>query len=127
MVYKDSKNVDIKPPKQARRIEITSVESNLDTELYDYYRGILRYGLFIRDYKGKSVRGKVVPRLYLRGLLIPSFRLSFSKRDSITMNWDEFCKFLKDPKRFKLEFIQKIRNLPNEIDNSLQMKIEYDE
>ncbi len=107
LLNKNSKNVNQNPPKQARRIEITGVDSNMPDEIYDYYRGILRYGLFIRDFRGKSVRGKAVPRLYLRGLLIPYFRLSFSRRDSITMNWDEFCMFLRDPKVFKKEFILK--------------------
>jgi len=123
LVHRNSKNVNTTPPKQARRIEITSVEY-LDGELYDYYRGILRYGVFIRDYKGKSIRGKVVPRLYLRGLLIPSFRLSFSKRDSITMNWEEFCFFLRDPKKFKVEYILKLKNTE---ENDQQMKILYEE
>jgi hypothetical protein len=123
LVNRNSRNVNITPPKQARRIEITSVEY-LEGELYDYYRGILRYGVFIRDYKGKSIRGKVVPRLYLRGLLIPSFRLSFSKRDSITMNWEEFCFFLKDPKSFKIEYISKLKNTE---DNDQQMKIVYED
>ncbi|HMJ89472.1 MAG TPA: hypothetical protein VK530_06630, partial [Candidatus Acidoferrum sp.] len=60
----------------------------------EYYRGMIRYGLFIRDYKGKSVRGKAVPRLVLRGLLIPYYTLTFSKHDSITMTFAKFCEFL---------------------------------
>jgi len=100
LLTKASKNEGSKPPKQARRIEITGVDNDLPERLYDYYRGIIRYGLFTRDTRGKSVRGKVVPRLYLRGLLIPFFTLTFSKRDSITMSWDDFCSFLENPQGF---------------------------
>ncbi|WP_237715552.1 MULTISPECIES: protein kinase domain-containing protein [Pelosinus] len=101
---KTSKNVNTNPPKQARRIEITGVTNELTGKVKDYYRGLIRYGLFIRDNRGKSVRGKVVPRHYLRGLLIPYFRLSFSKRDSITLKWEEFCELLENPSIFKEEY-----------------------
>ena len=98
---KDIKNEANFVPKQARRIEITESCSNLPEEAANFYRGIIRYGLFIRDTRGKSVRGSIVPRLFLRGLLIPYFKLSFSKRDSIFMDRNEFIRFLCDPQSFK--------------------------
>lgn len=101
----DSKNQLKNPPKQARRIEIRSNEK-LPDKLYEYYKGLIRYGVFIRDHRGKSIRGYAVPRLYLRGLLIPYFTLSFSKRDSITFNWDQFCEFLEKPTDFAKKFIK---------------------
>src|SRR3990167_7092307 len=61
---------------------------------------MIRYGLFIRDWRGKSVSGKAVPRLYLRSILIPYYTITFSKRDAVTMTWEEFCNFLRNPKDF---------------------------
>ena len=98
---KDIRNEANVVPKQARRIEITESCSNLPADAANFYKGIIRYGLFIRDTRGKSVRGSIVPRLYLRGLLIPYFKLSFSKRDSIFMDRDEFISFLCAPQDFK--------------------------
>jgi serine/threonine protein kinase len=101
---KNSKNQAHNPIKKARRIEITNVNNYLDETAYDYYRGLIRYGIFIRDYRGKSVRGRIAPRLVLRSRLIPLFRLTFSKRDSITMSWDEFKKFLLEPDEFVKDY-----------------------
>jgi len=98
--HKNSKNSPQNPPKQARKIEITDVSRSLPDELWPFYVGMIRYGLFIRDSRGKSVRGKAVPRLFLRGILIPYYTLTFSKRDSVTMEWKQFCDFLRDPKGF---------------------------
>lgn len=94
---KTSKNESSNPPKQARRIEISDTDRALPDDLHAYYLGLLRYGVFIRDYRGKSVRNQVTSRLVLRGLLIPYFTLSPSKRDSVTMDWDFFCRLLKEP------------------------------
>lgn len=98
--HKTSKNVEKVRPKQARRIEIADVSKDLPNDLIPYYRGMIRYGLFIRDWRGKSARGKAVPRLYVRSILIPFYTLTFSKRDAITMEWSEFCEFLRNPKEF---------------------------
>ena len=97
---KTSKNQNTNPPKQARRIEITNVSELLPEDIYPYYVGLIRYGIFIRDWRGKSVRGKAVPRLILRGVLIPYYTLTFSKRDSVTLEWHEFCELLRNPKQF---------------------------
>jgi serine/threonine protein kinase len=104
---KTSKNQKGYPIKQARRIEITNVDKDLPDDIKDYYKGLVRYGVFIRDYRGKSVRGKAVPRLVLRGLLVPYFAITFSKRDNITMNWNDFCYFLKNPKQAAQKYISK--------------------
>jgi len=97
---KDSGNEGRTPPKQARRIEITNTEESIPEDILPFYKAIIRYGVFIRDLRGKSARGKAVPRLVLRSILIPYYTLSFSKRDSIMMNWEQFCFFLKEPKLF---------------------------
>jgi len=107
LMNKVSKNGPNKPPKQARRIEIINIESGApDQEIYDWYRGMIRYGLFIRDYRGKSVRGQIVPRLVLRGVLIPYCTLTFSLRDSVQISWNGFCCFLREPWRFADDWIQ---------------------
>lgn len=93
----DSQNEGRVNPKQARRIEITDTNKALPEELDAYYLGLLRYGVFIRDYRGKSVRKRVAPRLILRGLLIPYFTISFSRKDNIAMSWEQFCALLEQP------------------------------
>jgi hypothetical protein len=86
-------------PKQARRIEIVDTNKPLPDDLNEYYLGLLRYGVFFRDFRAKSVRKQVTSRLVLRGLLIPYFTLSPSRRDSVSMCWNDFCLLLKDPDR----------------------------
>jgi tRNA A-37 threonylcarbamoyl transferase component Bud32 len=103
---KHSKNGPNFPPKQARRIEIADVSHDLPDEVVPIYRGMIRYGVFIRDWRGKSARGKAVPRLVMRGILIPYYTLTFSRRDSITLEWDEFCAFLREPKDFAAKWIK---------------------
>ena len=100
MKNKTSKNQERITIKKARKIEITNVDKELPDDVRAFYKGLIRYGIFIRDYRGKSVRGKVVPRLILRGLLIPYFKITFSKRDNISMSWDEFIDFLQNPTTF---------------------------
>jgi len=71
------------------------------------FEDLIKYGAFIRDVKGKSQRGPVVPRLYLRRLLIPTFLLSTSKRDHIRVNAAEFKMLLENPERFKMHMNSK--------------------
>lgn len=104
---KNSKNVDKNPPKHARRIEIKEIKDFEKDSVREYYKGIIRYGVFLRDNRGKSVRGKAVPRLVLRGLLIPYFTLTFSLRDSVMFSWEDFCEFLEYPDDFAKKFIDR--------------------
>lgn len=122
---KNSKNQGSNPPKQPRRIEITGGAEELFGAAKDFYKGLIRYGIFIRDNRGKSVRGKTVPRLYLRGLLIPYFRLTFSKRDSITMSWPDFIQFLEQPKQFRDQYIKGMK-LPKEHNGTNELQIEWE-
>ncbi len=71
---------------------------------------MIRYGVFIQDYRAKSIRGTAAIRLYIRSLLIPYGRLTFSKRDSISLEWSDFNKLLLNPKGFKKEYINKQKN-----------------
>ncbi len=64
------------------------------------YNDLLKYGVFLRDVRGKSARGAVVPRLYLRRLLIPTFVLTPSQRDNISLSATEFVGLLYAPESF---------------------------
>ncbi len=98
--YRDSKNEKGNPPHQATRIEPYELFV-LSDEAQRLYDELLRYSVFIEDFRGKSRRGKVVPRLYLRRFLIPHFNLTFSMRDSIELEPADFELFLLDPRKFE--------------------------
>ncbi|MFI5397516.1 MAG: hypothetical protein ACHQ9S_18415, partial [Candidatus Binatia bacterium] len=97
--FLDSKNEEGTPPKQATRIEPYEPFA-LSDHAQDLYDELLRYSVFIEDFRGKSRRGSVVPRLYLRRFLIPHFNLTFSTRDSIELEAADFEGFLLEPKEF---------------------------
>jgi hypothetical protein len=86
-------------PKMAFRIEVVD-DFRLDGLAAELYRDLIRYGIFMRDARGKSVRGAMVPRLYLRRLLLPYCVLALSKRDSVSMTLDWFKRLLLYPEAF---------------------------
>ncbi len=88
------------PPKQATRIEPYELFT-LSEKAQKIYNELLRYSVFIEDFRGKSRRGTIVPRLFLRRFLIPHFNLTFSTRDSIELEATEFETFLLEPKKFE--------------------------
>jgi len=90
-------------PRMAFRIEIID-EFRIDELTQEIYRDLIRYGLFMRDNRGKSVRGAFVPRLYLRRLLLPFATLALSKRDSVPLTCSEFTQLLLEPDSFKTTF-----------------------
>ena len=93
-------------PRMAFRIEIVD-ELRLDGLASEIYRDLIRYGLFMRDSRGKSVRGAFVPRLYLRRLLLPYCTLALSKRDSVSLSCSDFAKLLLDPDEFRKSFARR--------------------
>jgi len=97
--FLDSKNEEGSPPKQATRIEPYEPFA-LSEQAQRLYDELLRYSVFIEDFRGKSRRGSVVPRLYLRRFLIPHFNLTFSTRDSIELEPADFETFLLAPQNF---------------------------
>ncbi len=121
----DSKNEENKPPHQAFRIEMLNalvfsdeIKEKLKrdykrdfladiSKLEELYKELLRYGIFVRDVRGKSQRGAVVPRLYLRRLLIPTFRLTPNKRDPIRLEVGEFYLLLGAPDSFYQHMVDK--------------------
>src|SRR5262249_31395309 len=93
-------------PRMAFRIEIVD-EFRIDGLALEIYRDLIRYGLFMRDSRGKSIRGAFVPRLYLRRLLLPYCTLALSKRDSVQLKCSEFMQLLLAPDAFKAAFVTK--------------------
>jgi hypothetical protein len=88
----------------AFRIEIVD-EFRIDGLAREVYHDLVRYGLFIRDSRGKSVRGTFVPRLFLRRLLLPYGTLALSKRDSVPLRCEEFNLLVLKPDLFKANFV----------------------
>jgi len=101
--FRDSTNEKGNPPHQASRIEPYE-PLDLSSEAKKIYDELLRYSVFIEDVRGKSRRGKVVPRLYLRRFLIPHFNLTFSTRDSLEISPSDFEEFLLRPIQFEEKF-----------------------
>ena len=98
--HRYSKNEGSAPPHQASRIEPYE-DPNLAGEAKEIYEDLLRYSVFLEDVRGKSRRGLVVPRLYLRRFLIPFFNLTFSKRDSMELDVVELNLLLLQPREFE--------------------------
>jgi hypothetical protein len=90
-------------PRMAFRLEIVD-EFRIDGLAREIYRDLVRYGLFIRDSRGKSVGGTFVPRLFLRRLLLPYSALALSKRDSVPLPCEELKSLLLKPDAFKASF-----------------------
>ena len=97
--HRTSKNEQGNPPWQASRIEPYE-ELPLSQEASSIYNELIRYSVFIQDFRGKSKRGNVVPRLYLRRFLIPHYNLTFSKRDSVHLEHKELEQLLLEPQKF---------------------------
>ena len=98
--YETSSNNAGRPPHQASRIEPYEA-LRLSTESEELLHELLRYSVFIEDPRGKSRRGEIVPRFYLRRYLIPHLRLTFSLRDSLQLENHEIEMLLTDPRDFE--------------------------
>ncbi len=86
-------------PKQAFRLEILD-NFNLPDNVLAYYEGLIRWHIFLQDWRGKSVRSMITPRLYLNRVLIPISQLTFSLHDNIQISNMEFVKLLEKPRDF---------------------------
>lgn len=130
--FLDSKNEKGSPPKQATRIEPYEM-FELSDDARALYDELLRYSVFIEDFRGKSRRGNVVPRLFLRRFLIPHFNLTFSTRDSIEIEPHQFEIFLLNPKSFeqtlRLKSVEDARKYDKELaarDSQMLLKLAKD-
>ena len=107
LLHRISKNQATSPPHQASRIEPYE-PLMLSRDEKELLNDLLRYSILIEDPRGKSRRGQVVPRYYLRRYLIPHFWLTFSRRDSIQLNPDEIRMLLLSPRKF--ESVKRLRS-----------------
>ena len=98
--YKTSANQTGNPPHQSSRIEPYE-PLDISTASRGFLEELLRYSILIEDPRGKSRRGKIVPRFYLRRYLIPHFQLTFSRRDSLQLESTDIEKLLCHPKQFE--------------------------
>lgn len=86
-------------PKQAFRLEIID-KFHLPEPARRVYDGLVRWHIFLQDWRGKSLRGMLTPRLYLNRVLLPFGNLSFSSHDSVSLYNDEFVALLLRPAEF---------------------------
>jgi serine/threonine protein kinase len=93
------KNQGVHNPKQAFRVEIID-KLDLPHNAIKYYEGLVRWHVFLQDWRGKSVRGMITPRLYLNRILIPHSNLTFSSHDNLHLSNKEFLSLLTQPKLF---------------------------
>lgn len=100
LLHETSGNGPEKPPHQASRIEPYEA-LRLSDDAQKVLKELLRYSVFIEDPRGKSRRGQLVPRFYLRRYLIPHFGLTFSRRDSLQLENNELNNFLLEPRKFE--------------------------
>ena len=98
--YRDAKNEAGTPPHQASRIEPYEPLS-LSPSAHNLLNDLVRFSILLVDPRGKSRRGQIVPRFYLRRYLIPHFNLTFSKRDSLELENAEIELLLMDPAKFQ--------------------------
>ncbi len=100
MRYRDARNETGNPPHQASRIEPYEPLC-LSQDAQDLLNDLIRFSILLVDPRGKSRRGNIVPRFYLRRYLIPHFNLTFSKRDSLELENAEIELLLVDPAKFQ--------------------------
>jgi hypothetical protein len=97
-------------PRQAFRVEIVD-NFELPDEAHGIYQGLVRWHLFLQDWRGKSVRGMITPRLYLNRLLLPYANLTFSSHDNIPFTNADFIELLLNPADF-VGYWQRERSVP---------------
>lgn len=98
--YRNAGNQSGTPPHQASRIEPYEPLA-LSEEAEAVLDDLVRFSILLMDPRGKSRRGAVVPRFYMRRYLIPHFNLTFSKRDSLPLENREIELLLTNPKKFQ--------------------------
>ncbi|MCW5854446.1 MAG: protein kinase family protein [Anaerolineales bacterium] len=109
------KNEEALVPKQAFRLEIID-KLELDNQARQLLDGLLRHHLFLQDWRGKSVRGFMTPRMYLNRALIPFSNLTFSSRDNIQLKSSQFQDLLLNPKKFVEDWKRKKGPPPGQLE-----------
>jgi hypothetical protein len=112
-------NEKARVPKQAFRLEILD-KFEIGPEAQGYYEGLVRWHIFLQDWRGRSVRGMITPRLYLNRVLIPFCNLTFSSRDHVSLKSAEFASLLIKPKDFP-DFWRKKRRRDGDDPNAQEL------
>ncbi|MBI4659111.1 MAG: protein kinase [Verrucomicrobia bacterium] len=86
-------------PRQAFRIEVVD-SFEPDRRVRGYLEGLVRYHIFLQDWRGKSQRGMLTPRLYLNRMFLPYGGLTLSSHDHIQLTNCELMQLLEWPTRF---------------------------
>jgi hypothetical protein len=86
-------------PKQAFRIEIVD-SFQPDKKVRGFLEGLIRYHIFLQDWRGKSQRGMITPRLYLNRTFLPFGGLTLSSHDHIQLKNEELTQLLEKPSEF---------------------------
>lgn len=108
-------------PVQAFRLEILDSFKTTD-KARAYHEGLIRYHIFLQDWRGKSQRGMLIPRLYLNRILLPYANLTFSSHDHIRLTNDEFNYLLEEPQKFYDRWV-KTRRKNNSRDSTPELPI----
>lgn len=122
MHYRTASNDKGTPPHQASRIEPYEA-LELSREARQVLDDLIRFSILLIDPRGKSRRGAVVPRFYLRRYLIPHFNLTFSKRDSLQLENRDIELLLLSPRQFEEAKRLKRRTARFEPAKHLQIKL----
>jgi hypothetical protein len=101
-----SNNEGVPKPFQVCRLEVYE-DGEMPETSSALFRLLLRYGIFIQVPRGFSQDGGTSLRLYLRRLFLPTFGLSFSRRDCIRIHMDEFSRLLIDPELTTRQIIER--------------------
>jgi len=86
-------------PRQAFRIEVVD-SFEPDRAVRGYLEGLVRYHIFLQDWRGKSQRGMLTPRLYLNRVFLPYGGLTLSSHDHIQLKNSELMQLLGRPAQF---------------------------
>lgn len=86
-------------PRQAFRIEVVD-SFEPDPRVRGYLAGLVRYHVFLQDWRGKSQRGMLTPRLYLNRMFLPYGGLTLSSHDHIQLKNTELMALLEKPTEF---------------------------
>ncbi|MEI9897581.1 MAG: protein kinase [Chthoniobacter sp.] len=96
-------------PRQAFRIEVVDSFAP-DRAVRGYLDGLVRYHIFLQDWRGKSQRGMLTPRFYLNRVILPYGGLTLSSHDHIQLKNVELNSLLGEPNKF-LDYWKKKRQL----------------
>jgi hypothetical protein len=106
LLNQGSRNEGTTTPFQAGRLEVYE-DSVMDDKSASLYRHLLRFGIFLQEPRGFGEGETTSRRLYFRRLFLPTFGLSFSRRDCIRLHMRDFMLLLKQPMKTRKLLIER--------------------